>query len=102
VQDALARITRLLRDGAGGDLGIFLPRIPQLAPDHDLRCRAALASTLVAGLELARSGALVLVQSEPGQPVRFCRAAADEQETAAAAAPLPEERHGEPDRRSLH
>jgi len=41
----------------GGALGVFLPRIAADAPDRDLRCRAALASTLLAGLELARNGA---------------------------------------------
>ena len=54
---------------AGGELGAFLPRIEADGPDRELRCRAAVASTLVAGLELARGGALMLEQDGAGAPV---------------------------------
>jgi segregation and condensation protein A len=61
--DALARVTRLL-DGLpdGSQLTEFLPRIPEVASSRALRYRAALSSTLIAGLELARDGALGLEQ----------------------------------------
>jgi segregation and condensation protein A len=69
--DALARVTRLL-DGLpdGSCLTDFLPRIPADAPSRTLRCRAALASTLIAGLELARDGALLLEQQADWMPIR--------------------------------
>ena len=62
--DAVLRIRRLLA-GLGQarcGLGAFLPAIPASAPDRDLRCRAALASTFVGGLELARDGVIALRQ----------------------------------------
>ncbi|MBV8915028.1 MAG: segregation/condensation protein A, partial [Acetobacteraceae bacterium] len=100
VQDALARITRLLAERPdGGALADFLPAVAAVAPKRELRCRAAVASTLVAGLELARNGALAVVQKEPGDTVRFCRAAAHNQATAASSG---EQRHGEAALRSLH
>ncbi len=58
VTDAVARIREMMTAG-GTDtrpLADFLPVIKTDQPDRDLRCRAALASTLVAGLELAREG----------------------------------------------
>jgi segregation and condensation protein A len=69
--DALARVTRLL-DGLpdGSSLTDFVPRIPQDAPSRALRCHAALASTLIAGLELARDGALGLDQEADWTPIR--------------------------------
>ncbi|WP_114375002.1 segregation and condensation protein A [Elioraea thermophila] len=66
VQDALARLTRLLRvvpDWAV--LTRFLP--PNLAPG--LPTRAGVASMLVAGLELAKGRALSLRQDEPFGPI---------------------------------
>jgi segregation and condensation protein A len=42
----------------------FLPAIAADAADRTLQARAAVASTLVAGLELAREGALSLQQAE--------------------------------------
>ena len=63
VADAVARITRLLGERPGGaELGTFLPAVDASTPERELRCRAALASTFVAGLELARKGALQLDQ----------------------------------------
>ena len=70
VTDAVERLRRMLeRDPEGGPLEHFLPELPPGSPDAALRRRAALASTLVAGLELARDGALDLVQNEPFGPV---------------------------------
>lgn len=40
----------------GSALAAFLPRIGAAAPDRELRCNAAPASTLLAGLKLARNG----------------------------------------------
>ena len=79
VPDALARIARLLpkRLGAAASesssLWSFLPDAATLAaaglapgtvPDPALLCRSAVASTLVAGLELARQGQITLAQDE--------------------------------------
>ena len=64
VAEAVTRIRRLLPEigAAGAGLGVFLPLVPAGGPDRDLRCRTALASTFVAGLELARGGTIVLNQ----------------------------------------
>ncbi|TPG40977.1 segregation/condensation protein A [Roseomonas nepalensis] len=65
ISDAVLRITELLRQSPTGfPLQRCLPTIPPAAPDRPLRLRAALASTLVAGLELARDGRAVLQQDE--------------------------------------
>ncbi len=74
VGDAIARIGQLL--GAlpdGSPLAAFLPGIDGADASRELRCRAALASTLVAGLELARGGALTLDQDGAWTPVRVHR-----------------------------
>jgi len=65
IPDAIRRITELLRQHPT-DLALerCLPPIPAHAPDRPLRVRAALASSLVAGLELAREGVVVLAQDE--------------------------------------
>lgn len=61
--EAIERITRLLRAQPDGlPLARCLPVVPPEAADRPLRLRAALASTLVAGLELAREGTLELDQ----------------------------------------
>jgi segregation and condensation protein A len=73
VQDALARITRLLAAGVEGELGAFLPIVPPNGPAHDLRCRAAMASTLVAALELCRGGSLALEQPPGPQAIQVRR-----------------------------
>ncbi|UFN50733.1 segregation/condensation protein A [Roseomonas sp. OT10] len=67
VQDALGRLRRLLGTVPGwGELSRFLPE--ELSPDPVER-RAALASTLIAGLELARGGGVELRQEEPFGPI---------------------------------
>jgi len=59
------RVTELLGQSPTGlPLEHCLPPIPRAAPDRSLRLRAALASTLVAGLELARDGRAMLRQDE--------------------------------------
>ena len=66
VRDAIARITRMLEARPeGGTLASFLPQVDERGADKELRCRAAVASTLMAGLELAREGMLVLEQDQP-------------------------------------
>jgi segregation and condensation protein A len=65
VSDALTRIrATLAANPEGGDLTRFLPRIAADATHRTLRARAAVASTLLAGLELAREGALTIEQDE--------------------------------------
>jgi segregation and condensation protein A len=65
VPDALARIRALLSEQPeGGELRRFLPAIAADAPDRTLQARAAVASTLVAGLELAREGVLEIQQND--------------------------------------
>ncbi len=59
----MARVRTLLaEDAAARSLEGFLPALATERPDVDLTARAALASTLLAGLELARDGALTLEQ----------------------------------------
>lgn len=70
--DAAARITRLLQARPEHrELGVFLPKIAETGSGRALQCRAALAATFVAGLELARGGVLAMDQHAPWQPVRL-------------------------------
>ena len=73
--DALERIEELLvHRPAGGELSDFLPVIAVADPtDRERRHRAAIASTLVATLELARRGTIVIEQGELMAPVRLYR-----------------------------
>jgi segregation and condensation protein A len=72
VQDAVARITRMLEQRPdGGVLGEFLPRVERDQSAYELRCRAAVASTLVAGLELCRGGGVRLTQAASRAPIRI-------------------------------
>ncbi len=71
VAEAMARV----RDGlamqpGGGELEVFLPEIGDARSDP-LQHRAALASTLLAGLELAREERLTLEQADNWQPIRL-------------------------------
>ena len=71
VTDAIARMRELLGVLPGGSpLTAFLPESGGAEPGRGLRCRAALSSTLVAGLELARAGAVALDQDRPWTPIR--------------------------------
>ena len=70
VPDAMARITRMLGEQPrGGALASFLPALQGEAENQELRCRAAVASTFLGALELARQGALDLQQEEVWQEV---------------------------------
>jgi segregation and condensation protein A len=72
--DAIAHLSQLLAVlPDGSPLAAFLPAIPVDAPEHDLRCRAAVSSTLIAGLERARDGALSLDQDADWMPIRVLR-----------------------------
>jgi segregation and condensation protein A len=63
VSEAIARMESLLRERPEEmRFGAFLPAVAVGLPDREARCRAAVASTLVAGLELARTGKVVLGQ----------------------------------------
>jgi segregation and condensation protein A len=74
--DALAHFTRLLAVlPDGSSLTAYLPDISHNAPMRGLRCRAAIASTLIAGLERARDGALALDQDADWMPIRVTRRA---------------------------
>jgi segregation and condensation protein A len=77
VPDALARLRRMLPAVApecGAPLERFLPEAPPGQPDAPLQRRAALASTLLAGLELEREGRAVLGQDGTFGPVRIAPA----------------------------
>ena len=75
VPDALARVRALLTTHpAGGTLERFLPPLAPNDPEHGLKARAAVASTLVAGLELARDGTAHLDQGEAFGPVHLSAA----------------------------
>ena len=72
VPDALARVRALLAvDPAGGTLQRFLPPLAPEEPDHLIKSRAAVASTFVAGLELARDGTAHLEQEEAFGPINM-------------------------------
>ncbi|MDD2878591.1 MAG: ScpA family protein [Acidiphilium sp.] len=70
VQQALERLTRLI--GTVPDwaaLAGFLPEAPEDAPKNPLAHRAAISSTLLASLELARAGILLLRQDADFAPI---------------------------------
>jgi len=70
MSNAIARIQAMIAElPDGGTLRTFLPKIDATAPDRERRCRAAVAGTLLAGLELARQGDIVLNQPEPWQDI---------------------------------
>ena len=71
VTDAIAHIRQLL-DALpdGSPLTAFLPDVYGSEPGSVLRRRVAVSSTLVAGLELVRTGTLALYQEEPWTPIR--------------------------------
>ena len=71
VSDAIARLRQLLGElPDDSPLTAFVPNVGNAEPGRVLRCRVAVSSTLVAGLELARAGALALDQDAPWTPVR--------------------------------
>jgi segregation and condensation protein A len=78
--DALARVSQLLPVlPDGSPLAAYVPPIPQDVPARARRCRVAVASTLIAGLERARDGALLLDQDADWMPIRVTRRVDDDQ-----------------------
>ncbi|WP_424140631.1 hypothetical protein [Roseomonas chloroacetimidivorans] len=70
IPDALKRITELLRQTpAGVPIERCLPPLLDHTPDRPIRLRAALASTLVAGLELVRDGSVRVNQDDAFGPI---------------------------------
>jgi chromatin segregation and condensation protein Rec8/ScpA/Scc1 (kleisin family) len=53
----------------GSPITAYLPSIAADCPDRRQQCRVAVASTLLASLELARNGALTLEQPGASMPV---------------------------------
>jgi len=75
--DAIAHIRQLLdvlQDGS--PLTAFLPVVDGVEPGRALRHRVAISSTLVAGLELARTGTIALDQDTPWTSIRVKHGAA--------------------------
>ena len=67
---AMTRIQSMMdQDPRGGDLLGFLPRLPAGLPDRKTNVRVAIASTLGAGLEMARVGRVRLDQPAPFGPI---------------------------------
>ncbi|HEY2620690.1 MAG TPA: hypothetical protein VGI78_25355, partial [Acetobacteraceae bacterium] len=73
------------RDGAT-PLEDFLPPLAGTGPHHTLRHRAALASTLLAGLELARERVVSLAQEAPWAAIHVTGRTASSATTAEPAA----------------
>jgi hypothetical protein len=73
ISDAAARIALLLEGlPEGARLEAFVPAIGA-STGRALRCRAAVASTFVAGLELTREGGLTLHQEITWHPIHMQR-----------------------------
>jgi segregation and condensation protein A len=72
ISDAMERIQKMLPDfPEGAEMGAFMPAIFDEDPSRRLRYRAAVASTFVAGLELAKQGVLGLYQDDTFEDVTF-------------------------------
>lgn len=71
VEDALSRLSRLMTGHEWRDLSAFLP--PELTGGFGRR--SALAASLVASLELARTGRIELSQARPFAPIMIRRRA---------------------------
>jgi len=63
----------------GATLAAFLPTVADASATRDLRCRAALSATFVAGLELTRAGALTMQQGMSWQCIHVRRRNGDSQ-----------------------
>ena len=74
--DATRQFVRLLPEPPDGrSFAALLPTIPRDAPGRVLRCRVAVATTLLAGLELARDGTVWLDQAADWMPIHVTRRA---------------------------
>jgi len=72
VAEALTRLEAIL--GAMPSWGELRQFLPEHLPEDPVEARAALASTLIAGLELARGGGIDLRQDQPFGPILLRRA----------------------------
>ena len=70
-QQAIDRLRQLLAQCAEGDLFSFVPRIAADLPDRRVRVHAAVSSTLLASLELARVGQADVRQDETFGPIKI-------------------------------
>jgi len=67
---AITRIETMLGElPDGGELLGFVPKLPADMADREQAVRVAIASTLIAGLELAREGRVLLRQDASFQPI---------------------------------
>ncbi len=74
ISDAIERIQRMLPDfPEGAAMGAFLPGVGDEDANKSLKARAAVASTFVAGLELAKQEVLGLDQRELFGTIGFSR-----------------------------
>ena len=74
VSNAIARVKTLLPVlPDDSPLVAFVPKIGLAESDRELRCKAAVASTLMAGLERARTGDLLLAQEDTWRPIHVRR-----------------------------
>jgi segregation and condensation protein A len=70
-QQAMARIQSMLQDQpSGADLLAYVPTLPKGVPNRVSSLRIAISSTLVAGLEMARTARIHLHQASPFEPIR--------------------------------
>jgi segregation and condensation protein A len=69
--EALGRIRQMLAENPEGAAFRVFPPPVAAGPARDLRCRAAIASTLLAALELARTGDAVLEQERGFAMIRI-------------------------------
>jgi segregation and condensation protein A len=71
VQDALRRLGAMM--GQAPDWTELQRFLPEMTTEEPLARRAAIASTLLAGLEMARGGAIDLRQEESFGPIMLRR-----------------------------
>ena len=73
--DATERLRAMLRllgeEGAG--MEAFLPDVPATVPEQELRCRVAVAGTVLAGFEFARQGRVQVQQQALWASIHFSR-----------------------------
>ena len=83
VSDAVGRIRQVLAEmgHAKVELEAFFPIVPLDASERQRRCRAAVASTFVGALELAREGVLTLAQSHGLASIKVRRTTTTASET---------------------
>lgn len=75
VTDAVECMRRWLVDPTEAEIGLaaFLPVVASDAPERERRCRVAVSSTFLGGLELAREGVVALTQVGVVGPIRITK-----------------------------